>query len=125
MWRSSLEDEGARHFPVFSGRLFRVLQRLGLEQFLQFLDISFPFFSSWARCGWSSSTHLTSLAAAVWEELCRLLDCFSSHWLLFAKGLGKIKGTSLSLWVGRGPTSIEGRLGLWDLKEGRDRLIGV
>lgn len=44
MWRSSLEDEGARHFPVFLGRLFRVLQRLGLEQFLQFLDISFPFF---------------------------------------------------------------------------------
>lgn len=63
------------------------------------------------RCGWSSPTHLTSLAAAVWVELCRLQDGFSSHWLLFAKGLGKIKGTSLSLWLGQGTNQHRGKGG--------------
>lgn len=58
--------------------------------------------------GWSSSTHLASLAAAVWEELCRLLDYSSSHWLLFAKGSGKSKEPACG--SGRGLTSIEGKM---------------
>lgn len=68
-------------FPVFAWGWIIAMPRI-----CTILAISRRFFSffPWPWCGCSSSSFLTSLAAAVWEELCLPRDCFSSHWLLFA-----------------------------------------